>query len=472
VIRLSQSDATSSPNLWLNCSRGNCAVPTNLPTAAQNSFFFGAGYYNGGWGYLTNIITYYRGSGTTQLGDLTFHTLTGGPTSFTNERMRVTPSGDIGINSTTFDATNPEQLKITGTTINALDATGNINDMFKFTIQNTNSGANASSDVVATNNTGTETTNYINLGINSSGYNTAAYNITGPDDGYLYNIGNNLVIGTGLSSSVSKSIIFFTGGTTTSNERMRITGRGEIGIGTSNPDASAKVDISSTTEGLLIPRMTLALRNAIGGPATGLLIFQTDGTPGFYYYTGAAWTQITSSANTYAAGTGLTLSGNTFSINTPVSLTSGGTGNTSFNSGEILIGMGTSNLTTNNNLYWDNTNSRLGIGTTSPTHNLEVNGNIRFGVNGTTTNDIIKATVTKDIANVPANTSATIEYFVVSNASVNSTVIISPSVALSNGLVISYARVMNTDTVEVKFLNYSAGAINMGSINYYISLFD
>ena len=51
-----------------------------------------------------------------------------------------------------------------------------------------------------------------------------------------------------------------------------------------NPDNSAMLDISSTNKGLLIPRMTQAERDAIVSPAQGLMIFQTDGTSGFYYY--------------------------------------------------------------------------------------------------------------------------------------------------------------------------------------------
>src|SRR5687768_12262929 len=49
-----------------------------------------------------------------------------------------------------------------------------------------------------------------------------------------------------------------------------------VGIGTPAPHASAKVDISSTSSGLLLPRMTTAQRNLIAAPATGLLIFNTD----------------------------------------------------------------------------------------------------------------------------------------------------------------------------------------------------
>ena len=57
-------------------------------------------------------------------------------------------------------------------------------------------------------------------------------------------------------------------------------------------DGSAILDVSSTTKGLLMPRMTQTQRNAISSPATGLLIFQTDNTPGYYYYTGSAWTAL------------------------------------------------------------------------------------------------------------------------------------------------------------------------------------
>ena len=50
----------------------------------------------------------------------------------------------------------------------------------------------------------------------------------------------------------------------------------QVGIGTATPNASAKLDISSTTQGLLVPRLTTTQRNAISAPATGLLIYNTD----------------------------------------------------------------------------------------------------------------------------------------------------------------------------------------------------
>ena len=61
---------------------------------------------------------------------------------------------------------------------------------------------------------------------------------------------------------------------------------------TSN-NASAKVQIDSTTQGVLFPRMTAAQRTAIATPAEGLIVVQTDGTQGLYLYIGAAWHAIT-----------------------------------------------------------------------------------------------------------------------------------------------------------------------------------
>jgi hypothetical protein len=62
-----------------------------------------------------------------------------------------------------------------------------------------------------------------------------------------------------------------------------------INADSSLADASAILDLKSTIKGMLVPRMTFAQRNVIAAPAVGLLIYQTDNTPGFYYYDGGAW---------------------------------------------------------------------------------------------------------------------------------------------------------------------------------------
>ncbi|MBK8845600.1 MAG: hypothetical protein IPO27_03160 [Bacteroidetes bacterium] len=72
---------------------------------------------------------------------------------------------------------------------------------------------------------------------------------------------------------------------------------GSVGIGTVTPNASSLLDVTSTSKGVLIPRMTKTQRDAIATPATGLLIYQTNSTPGFYFYNGTAWTAINNGAN-------------------------------------------------------------------------------------------------------------------------------------------------------------------------------
>jgi hypothetical protein len=80
----------------------------------------------------------------------------------------------------------------------------------------------------------------------------------------------------------------------------------QIGINTNTPNSSAQLDITSTDKGLLVPRMTATQRNNIASPATGLLVYQTDGTAGFYYNCGTSaspsWVMLQTTAGTIADG--------------------------------------------------------------------------------------------------------------------------------------------------------------------------
>ena len=77
-----------------------------------------------------------------------------------------------------------------------------------------------------------------------------------------------------------------------------------VGIGTNTPHASAAVEVKSTTQGMLVPRMTEAQRVAIAAPATGLLLYQTDGTAGFYFYNGS-WTSLSGGSGSTQTLTGI-----------------------------------------------------------------------------------------------------------------------------------------------------------------------
>lgn len=158
------------------------------------------------------------------------------------ERMRISETGNVGIGSSDFDATAPEKLLIDAgntSSYNLIGAYGNRAGYLQFNIQNTNTGGSASTDIVATADNGTETTNYVDLGINGGGYNNASNILSGPNNGYLYSAGRNFIVG---NSSASYDLIFFTGGIASSNERMRILSGGNVGINTTAPNSTFEVN--------------------------------------------------------------------------------------------------------------------------------------------------------------------------------------------------------------------------------------
>jgi hypothetical protein len=119
------------------------------------------------------------------------------------------------------------------------------------------------------------------------------------------------------------------------------------------PNSSSILDVSSTTKGLLIPCMTEAQRNAITVTSTekGLLVFQTDGTMGFYFYSGSSWVAIFNSLTSGVGGTGTS---------------------------NYIPYWTASNNIGNSGLYWSGTN--LGIGTTTPNNKLQI-GSTTYSVN-------------------------------------------------------------------------------------------
>jgi hypothetical protein len=76
---------------------------------------------------------------------------------------------------------------------------------------------------------------------------------------------------------------------------ITLTGNAQIGIGTTTPNASSVLDITSTTKGMLTPRMTTVQRNAITTPADGLMVYDTDLKVFYYYSAGTStWLPIVS----------------------------------------------------------------------------------------------------------------------------------------------------------------------------------
>ena len=88
------------------------------------------------------------------------------------------------------------------------------------------------------------------------------------------------------------TIRFDTAGT----ERAVITATGNVGIGTASPVASAIVEMESTTQGLLLPRMTELQMQAIATPAVALMVYclDCDEGSGLYVYDGSYFINIVS----------------------------------------------------------------------------------------------------------------------------------------------------------------------------------
>jgi hypothetical protein len=87
----------------------------------------------------------------------------------------------------------------------------------------------------------------------------------------------------------------------------------------SDPDTSAILDVKSLNKGLLLPRMTLAQRNAIVTPAQGLVIYQTNGTKGFYFYD-AGWKPVADQLGNHIATEDIQLNNNRIANNTDTSV--------------------------------------------------------------------------------------------------------------------------------------------------------
>jgi hypothetical protein len=148
-------------------------------------------------------------------------------------------------------------------------ASANEDGYAQINIQNINTGGNASSDLVATADNGTENDTYVSVGIGSSTHNDPDFTLVGPNDGYLYVSGNtvtgggDLVVGTFLENDV----IFTAGGMNVENEQMRI-------IGSSNTiSIRSNVDSSLAKSVLLGPVANVR----ITGGSSGQLL-STDGS--------------------------------------------------------------------------------------------------------------------------------------------------------------------------------------------------
>ena len=215
--------------------------------------------------------------------------------------QKVTSSNSVGIGDQALtEATSGQRNVGIGSLALSAVQTGSNNvgigylALFEHTgSQSTAIGSNALRKATGNNNIGIG----YQAGYNSGGAGSGANNIfLGNDTGGNWTTGSNNIIlgyniqlpsGTASNQLSIGNLIYALGvdgtGTTVST--------GRVGIGTNSPDASARLDVTSTTGGVLLPRMTTTQRDAISSPADGLLIYNTT-TSKFQGRAGGAWVDL------------------------------------------------------------------------------------------------------------------------------------------------------------------------------------
>lgn len=215
-------------------------------------------------------------------------------------------------------------------------------------------------------------------------------------------IGGTGITGGGINNYLPK----FTSASTIGSSQIFDNGV-NIGINTSVPDASAAVDVSSTTQGFLPPRMTTIQRDAIASPVNGLLIFNVD-TLVYNFWDNTSWASIVNNSYAIASnlipkGTGSSIVDGTwkFSVNDIMPTVNGSNiGNSAYRIGTVFM---SSTFDYANNLTWFNgaanmiltSSGSLGIGVTSPSYKLHTKGDV--SLSGTDTSCFFNVGVDENV---------------------------------------------------------------------------
>ena len=268
----------------------------------------------------------------------------------------------------------------------------------------------------------------------------------------------------------------------------------QVGIGTQTPNIKSVLDLSSTSQGFLVPRLTGLQRSQmnLAADVIGLMVFHTDASKGIYYYDGSTWvtpppsgtvngqtirwdgTKWAPTSNLFnqgsSIGIGTSSPNNLFHIhsailpNTRIQFTNNTTGSSGGDG--LVVGVAQANayacvLQNENKPIWFGTAGaermridsagNVGIGRTNPAATLDVNGTLRIGPNGCIIHNILKQTVEVEVDPIAYGGEGMVD-IPFPNTLTDGSVYVSPGSTMS-GLMIAYARVSEPGHIEVKFMN-------------------
>ena len=249
---------------------------------------------------LAAISSVYKTYGTSVGGDLVLSTNNG--LSSLAEKMRIFANGNVGINTGGTDA--GYKLDVNGT--------ARVSGAATFSSSVTTGG---NLTITGSSNLGNEATN-----VTAGGYTTRISGASLLSGALYYGSYGSLILNTNNEYTSSSRRFLFTnaldgtkfaivrsanattdpsfgadGVLTSGTADFVITNTGNVLIGTTTNIASSKLTIDSTTQGVLVPRMTTTQINAISSPANGLIAYNTT-LATLCFYDGSGWRKVSHSS--------------------------------------------------------------------------------------------------------------------------------------------------------------------------------
>lgn len=267
---------TTTPNFRLNLYGTSALynIGTNAALSANKNYFIGHGLNDSTPANITSKIGFISDASVGSFSDaIAFYT---SPTAFlispfdsSSERMRITNSGNVGINTSNPSA----KLEVKDTL-----------ESFQIRVD----GGGASQEGIRSAGGG-----------NLATYNPSTYDwqfgpLTMNPAFFLMSFnGQEVLYGNVTPTNIPVKNNIGVGNSSIYDDGNRVSIGLPVIIGASLPFPSAALDITSTTQGVLFPRMTTAEKNAISPVTPGLVVYDTTLNK-LCVRTASAWQTITS----------------------------------------------------------------------------------------------------------------------------------------------------------------------------------